>query len=428
MKILHLNYSDSNGGAAKAAKRLHEALLLSHVNTKMLVINKTGLDENTYTPLRNNKIFWRMRKFFIRLSYDYYNPLKKYSDRSKTLYSVSSYSTNNIINTINKLKPDIVHLHWICNEMLDVEALTKIKVPIVWSLHDMWPFTGGCHYDEDCSRYKEICGQCKVLGSNKDKDLSYQVFSRKLKVYKSLKNFNVVGLSSWISKCAEESSLLSHVNLVTLPNPIDTNEFNVVKKKTARELLNLPAEKNLILFGAMSATSDPRKGYLLLKEALRDFDDKNTELVVFGANSSNDLIKISSKINYIGVIHDSITLKLLYNACDVMVVPSRQENLSNAIMESLSCGTPVVAFNIGGNADMIEHKKNGYLAKKDDVHDLFEGIRWVLSSNQDKILSKNARKKILENFDYSIVGTLYLKFYRSLIDRRSRSSTNKSLE
>jgi glycosyltransferase involved in cell wall biosynthesis len=279
---------------------------------------------------------------------------------------------------IKEINPDIVHLHWINGGMIKIEDLAKIDKPIVWSLHDMWAFTGGCHYDEECGRYKEKCVKCKVLGSEKENDLSKKVFKRKEKNYKNL-DLTVVGLSKWLNECSKESTLLKDKKHVNLPNPIDTNIFKPFDKEKSRELWNLPKDKKLVLFGAMNPTGDPRKGFKELSEALKLLEIKDVEFVVFGSSAPKNPPKFKFKTHYVGRLNDDIGLVTLYSAVDVMIVPSLQENLSNAIMESLSCATPVVAFDIGGNSDMIEHKKTGYLVKPFEAQDLANGIEWVLN-------------------------------------------------
>jgi len=180
----------------------------------------------------------------------------------------------------------------------------------------------------------------------------------------------------------------------------------------------LSKDKKLVLFGAVSATSDPRKGFKELSEALRKLKLRDIELVVFGSSKPKDAPDFGFNTHYLGHLHDDVSLVTLYNAVDVTVVPSLQENLSNTIMESLSCGTPVVAFNIGGNSDMIEHKINGYLAKPYDTDDLAKGIEWILSSPNYNELCENARNKVLREFDSKVVVKKYIELYDKIISDR----------
>jgi len=412
MKILIVNAFDNNGGAARAALRLHEALLLENIDSQMLVVTKQSDKKNILTSqIKTSKWF----KLIRYLQSNFLNPVRRYPEKTKTLFSSSFLVGSNIVEAINKINPDIVHLHWVCNEMLAIEDISKIQAPIVWSLHDMWGFTGGCHYDEECGRFVGRCGQCKVLKSTIENDLSRDVFLRKQKTYSKISNMTIVGLSNWLSGCAKESSLFNRRKVVTIPNPIDTNVFKPIDKKVSREIFSLPKDKELILFGAMSATSDPRKGFLLLQEAVNQLQLENIELVIFGSGERENVPSFKFKTHYLGQFYDGASLQVLYNACDVMVVPSVQENLSNTIMESLSCGLPVVAFSIGGNADLIDHKINGYLAEPADTEDLASGLDWVLYAGSYERLCINAREKTLTDFASDVVSRKYIELYSEVL-------------
>lgn len=412
MKILIINTYDIQGGAARAAYRLHRALLDSEIESRMLAQNKTSDD---YTVLGHEtkiqKATAKIRSKLDRL------PVKFYRNKTKTLFSPAWLPLSTTVKKINEINPDIAHLHWIAGGMIKIEDLAKIKAPIVWSLHDMWAFTGGCHYDENCGAYKNSCGNCKVLSSNKNNDLSRKVFKRKQKAFSKIKNLTIVGLSRWLEKCAKESGLLKDKKILNLPNPIDTDQFKPIDKNTARKILNLPNDKKLVLCGAMNISDDPRKGFNKLNEALKKIKGGNIELVVFGNCKSQNLPKSKYKIHCAGYKDDSF-LRILYCACDVTAVPSLQENLSNIIMESLSCATPVVGFNIGGNSDMIEHKRNGYLAKYHDASDLAKGIEQVINCDSYDELCKNARRKILKEFDSKVVAKKYIKLYKKILNQK----------
>jgi len=411
MKVLIVNHSDVIGGAARAAYRLHKALLKEGVNSYMLVQNKASSDPTVISlyDTKIEKFFYLMKPTLDQL------PVKFYKNRIKTLFSPSWIPSRKVIEKIKEINPDIVHLHWVCGGMLRIEDIAKINKPIVWTMHDNWLFTGGCHIMWGCENYKDKCGKCLILNSNLSYDLSRWVWYRKSKTFKKLKNIIIVGLSKWITKKAKESSLLKDKKIITLPNPIDTDIFKPIDKMLARKILNLSLSKKLIGMG--SAYIDPNKGYDLLIESLK-FLKKEIVLVLFGKYDEK-LIKTikESKINvmHLGTFSDDISLAILYSSLDVFIIPSRQETLSNSIMESLACGTPVVAFNIGGNPDMIEHKKNGYLAKPFDVKDLAKGIKWVLEDENYDNLCKFAREIILERFDSKKVAKRYIELYKELL-------------
>ncbi|MBJ7591785.1 glycosyltransferase family 4 protein [Aeromonas veronii] len=410
MKVLIVNTLDIQGGAARAAYRLHKALLAMDVDSHMLVQSKSSDDFTVLGP--ESKLQQGIGK--IRPTLDSL-PILRYKDRTKTLFSPSWLPCSGLVDKINALNPDVVHLHWIAGGMLRIEELTKIKAPIVWSLHDNWAFTGGCHIMWECERYKQSCGTCPRLSSQRDNDLSRKIWLHKQKVFAKLPDMKIIGLSSWLADCAIQSRLFKEHEVVCLPNPIDTQIFSPFDKSQARSLLNLPQDKKLIAFGAMSATSDINKGFKELVQAL-GYLPINYELVVFGSSAPKTPQGFKQKTHYLGRLYDDVSLRVLYSAADVMVVPSLQENLSNAIMESLACGTPVVGFAIGGNGDLIEHHINGYLAKPFDTEDLASGIEWILQQDRAELLSQSARQKVLNDFDSKIVAKKYIDLYDVMLN------------
>lgn len=410
MKILHINTVDNFGGAARAAYRLHRALLDVNVDSQMLVQHKSS-DDYTVVKSAQNKLDKMFN--FVRPTIDDFL-LKNYPDRDKTLFSPAYAPFSNIAKRIDELNPDVVHLHWICGSYFPIEDFLKIKKPLVWSLHDNWAFTGGCHIKWECERYTDYCGKCPRLASEIENDLSRKVFLRKQKIFDQLPNLKIIGLSHWLSECAKKSHLLKSKEIMTLPNVLNTNTYSPVDKDLARTLLSLPINKKLVMFGAMSATSDINKGFDQLLQALNHTPD-DIELVVFGSSQPEQALPFKQRIHYLGHLYDDYSLKLVYSAADVMVVPSLQENLSNAIMESLACQTPVVAFDVGGNQDLILHKKNGYLAKSYDVIDLAKGVNWVLNHENLSQLANNAREHVLDNFSCEKVVPKYIDLYQTML-------------
>jgi glycosyltransferase involved in cell wall biosynthesis len=411
MKILHLNTSDITGGAARAAYRLHRSLLDQGVDSQMLVQSKASDDRTVIGPeSKIGKGMGRIRPTLDQL------PNRLYPRRKQTPYHASWLPFSGIIRKIRAIDPDIVHVHWIAGGYLRIEDLAKIQKPIVWSLHDMWAFTGGCHYDGVCGRYQECCGACPVLGSAKNKDLSQWVFRRKHKQFFKVPNLTVNGLSSWLADCATSSSLFQDRKVVNLPNPIDTQVYAPMPKTPAKQILGLAADKKYVLFGAMNATGDERKGFDELTQALGLMSGNNIELVIFGSSDQENAPSFPFRARYLGRLQDDISLRILYSAADVMVVPSKQENLSNAIMEALACGTPVVGFDIGGTKDMIEHQQNGYLAQSFDPQDLAAGIAFCLDQAVAPGLRDKARSKVVNTFAAQLVANHYLTLYENVLN------------
>lgn len=411
MKILIVNTYDTLGGAARAAYRLHKALLSKEIDSHMLVQSKFSDDftVEAYTKSVFQNVWMKVRTILDTL------PVRFYKNRTKTLFSPSWIGFNNIVNQINAINPDVVHLHWISNGMIKIEDLVRIKAPIVWTLHDNWSFTGGCHIMWECDKYKKNCGTCPRLGSTKEKDLSRSIFNRKRKTYAKLPKMVVVGLSKWITDCTKQSSLLKNHYIVNIPNPIDTNIFKPMDKKQARTLWNLPSDKKLILFGAMSATSDINKGFKELIESLDLLNDQNIEFVIFGSSEPKQKQPFKMKTHYLGHLNDDVSLVSLYSAVDLMVVPSLQETLPQTASEAMACGAPVVAFGHTGLLDIVEHKKTGYLAEPFQKNDLAFGIEWVLNTNNYNYLSINGREKIVNEFESAFIASRYVELYNNII-------------
>ncbi|HSA05965.1 MAG TPA: glycosyltransferase family 4 protein [Candidatus Gastranaerophilales bacterium] len=411
MNILFLNTRDGNGGAAIAAYRLLEGIKnLTGSQIKMLVNNKSTTPyyvEGPETDFKKLKALFR-------------NPAEKlalipYTQREKVIFSSSIVPNYDLFNKIKNINPDILHLHWINSGFLRLEQLLKIKAPIAWTLHDMWAFTGGCHCAGKCLKYLEECNNCPVLNSNNYRDLAYRNFKNKEKIFKNL-DLTIICPSSWLSENAKKSKLLKNINTITIPNGLDINIFKPSEKKVARNILNLPQDKKLLLFGAFNCLIDKNKGLNHLINALTFFKNEEFELVIFGANKPENPLGFDLKTHYMGILKDEITMALLYSACDATIAPSIQESFGQTASESLACATPVIAFEATGLLDIVDHKTSGYLAKPYEAADLAQGIKWALSLSNDeyKIISTNARKKAEENFDIKLVSQKYYDLYKTL--------------
>ena len=283
----------------------------------------------------------------------------------------------------------------------------------------MWAFTGGCHYDAGCGKYKTKCHKCPAIVSGKKCDISYINFVRKQRNYLKNNNLTINGLSHWIADCARSSAILSKKKIVNIPNSINTNVFDPIPKDQAKRLLTLPLNKKHVLFGAINATVDLRKGFTKLIQAFQNLKQNDIELTVFGSNKPVDAPNFPFPTHYLGKLHDDISLRILYSAADVMIVPSLQEAFGQTATEAMACGTPVVSFATTGLLDIVDHKKNGYLAKKYDSFDLGSGIKWVLKDPvRHKNICSNARQKIVDNFDVKVVIPKYIELYNSILNQQ----------
>lgn len=414
MKVIHLSTYDIAGGAARAAYRLHQGLQHINLDSQMLVQGKFSDDKSVISPQTHlEKTLASIGNFLDGI------PLRFYSQRQKTEFS-TQWAPERILLKINQLNPDIINLHWINKSHLQIETIANFNKPIVWTLHDMWAFTGGCHYTQDCNKFVDFCGACPILGSNKNFDLSHSIWQRKHNAWKNI-NLTVVCLSSWMAKCAASSSLFRNRRIEIIPNGIDTYQYKPINRQIVRELLNLPQDKQIILFGAINATSSPRKGFYFLQLALKElckteWQDK-VELVVIGASQPDNQTDFCFKTKYLGKLSDDISIAQIYAAVDVFVAPSIQDNLPNTVMEAMSCGTPCVGFNVGGMPDMIEHQKNGYLAEPFEIQDLAQGIGWVLENKQrHQKLCEYARRKVEQEFSQELQARRYASLYTNILD------------
>ena len=417
MNTLVLSTFDINGGAARAAYRLHLGLQSAGLNSKMMVQYKTSNDKTVLEPSSKlGKWVNRLRPTLDGL------PLQLYPKRNSNIFSCQ-WLPDCIESKLKRLRLDIINLHWNCGGYLSIESLAKLKKPLVWTIHDMWAFTGGCHYSQNCDRYTSSCGSCFQLHSNNTRDLSHWIWQRKAKAWKEL-NLTIVAPSAWLAKCARTSSLFRELQVEVIPNSLDIQKYKPVERGVARKLLNLPQDKQLILFGAVESTSEPRKGFHLLQSSLQKLSQSGwqdiVELVVFGASQPENPVELGFKSHYLGNFSDDLSLVLIYAAADVFVAPSIQDNLPNTIMEAIACGTPCVAFNIGGMSDLIEHKKNGYLAENLEVESLAKGISWVLEdSDRYQRLCHSARTKAEREFSLEIQACRYIELFTKVIDETS---------
>ncbi|MBW4442987.1 MAG: glycosyltransferase family 4 protein [Plectolyngbya sp. WJT66-NPBG17] len=418
MKILLASSRDIDGGAARAAYRLHQGLQQIGASSQMLVQAKTSGDRSILAP--RTQIEQGIAK--ARLTFDAL-PLKRYRNRQSAIFSVQ-WLPETIAAQIARLNPDVVNLHWINDAFIQVESIAKLKRPIVWSMHDMWAFTGGCHYTDECDRYTQSCGSCPQLQSQNIRDLSHSIWQRKSKAWKSA-DLTIVALSQWLADCARSSSLFRDSRIEVIPNGLDTTRYRPINQAFAREALGLPQDKHLALFGAMAATSDRRKGFHLLQPALQSLAQSkwndSLELVVFGADRPQHPPEFGMKVHYLGTFQDDLSLSLLYSAADVFILPSTQENLANTVMEAMACGTPCVTFEIGGMPDLIEHQKTGYLAQPYWVDDLAQGIAWTIEDvDRHRRLSARCREKVEQEFTQSRQAHRYRSLFEDVLQRKRR--------
>jgi len=317
---------------------------------------------------------------------------------------------------------DIIHLHWVNQGYLSLNGLDRILSsgkPVVVTMHDQWYFTGICHYSGDCDKYQSQCNHCPML-KGIGTDLARRVFNRKLAIYQD-KKMTFVGCSRWIADLARQSRLTQGHQVTNVPNAIDTTVFTPMDKLAARKRHNLPIDKKLVLFGAQRIT-DERKGFRYLAEACEYLMKRHSTLsdqlgvVVLGGDAESVKSALPLPVYTVNYLSNENEIAQLYNAVDLFVTPSLQDNLPNTIVEAMSCGTPCVGFNVGGIPEMINHQKDGYVARYCDSEDFANGIAWCLDESHYQSLHEQSRLTALATYSEKVAANRYIDIYRNLLE------------
>jgi glycosyltransferase involved in cell wall biosynthesis len=295
--------------------------------------------------------------------------------------------------------------------MMSIRDVAKIKKPIVWTFHDSWAFCGAEHHQNgmDDNNYTTEYLPNPYAGKN----VNRWVLKRKKRHWKKLK-LQIATPSKWLAASAQQSALFKNTKITAIPNCLNVNLFKPIEKSIVRNILNLDEKKTYIMFG-VCGFSDKVKGGDLLRDILHvyaeKYDTENTELLLFGASFSSDFSDLRLPVRFLGRFSDQSAMSLVYNVADVMLVPSRMDNLPQTATEPAACGVPVVCFNVGGLVDIVAHKQTGYIAKRFDIEDFACGINWVLHETDVTLLSKNARKKAAIAYDEAKCVASYLNLY-----------------
>jgi glycosyltransferase involved in cell wall biosynthesis len=422
MKVTLINTADAGGGAPAACMRLLKALELKQVDVRLQVqdkkTNEPRVDSTGDSAF--GKLKAKFNFFYERLPFIWF----KAKDKSVRFAFSTANAGTDISNQPDVLNADLLHLHWTNGGYLSIKnlkQLLELDKPVVWTLHDMWAFTGGCHYSGECDHFINQCGNCWMLRDAGDSDLSFSGLLRKADLLKAAKNIVFVTCSHWLADVARTSSLLKDFRIETIPNPIDTEIFSAKENTAARSRWGINPKAKIILFGAANIM-DRRKGISYLMDALNDLKNnyagvQDIEIVIFGKNKSFDTSLFPFKVYEVGIINSQADLAELYSLADVFVSPAIEDNLPNTVMEALACATPVVAFNTGGIPDMVEHLQNGYLAEFKSATDFAAGIHYVLGGERGDFLTINARQKVLNTFTNEKVVEQYLAVYQSIVKK-----------
>lgn len=415
--VVHLAQSDSEGGANKAAFRLHSNLLRAGVES-ILHCGRKHLNDPTVVPAHLPGV-----GNFVSDVAAYFNArsLRQYPNRMGTPFSPMRFSYGRL-DTRLLSRADVVCLHWIAGGFLSAGKLQAIKKPMVWRLSDIWPFSGGCHYPGTCVGFERACGSCPQLGSKSDDDLSSSGIRLREDGYRNL-DLTVVAPSRWIADLARRSHLFGGMRIEHIPTGADLTVFYPRDRLAARARLNLPAGGHFVVFGALGATTDPRKGYAQLRialEKLAALSNHQLTLVTFGSDETNRAAQISRfPVCHLGRIDNQDTLANVYSAADVLVAPFLEDNLPNVVLEAIACGTPVAGFAAGGIPDAVEHESHGYLAPTGDSEGLARGIAYILDRLEDGHMRSNAGAFARRNFDLLKCGERYVELFREVAESRA---------
>lgn len=407
LKVVHFVAGDLSGGAARGAHWLHIAQRKIGIDSKILTDGyQSGDDESIISLIKTPT-----QRFKHRLwSWFGNSPVYLYRQRKPWIFN-TGFAGLDVTRHSAYQEADLIHLHWI-NGLVNMRTLKKFTKPIVWTIRDMWPLTGGCHYSMGCDRYEIGCGKCPQLGSQFQYDLTRIVLQAKRQSLP--KKTVVVGISRWLSECAKESRAFEGFQVETIMNNVDTSKFEPVDKNVAREVLGLPRDKKIILAGSHSI-HDFYKGFDLLVGALRVLGRDDYHLVKFGKDSG--IAFNSTRCTNLGFLSDAIALRLAYSAADVFVGPSRIDAFGKTLAEAMACGTPVVCFDATGPKEVVEHKVTGFKAVAFEPASLAEGINWVLNQSDvgTRLISQSSRERVLRLFDSIVIAREYEALYERML-------------
>jgi glycosyltransferase involved in cell wall biosynthesis len=416
MKVAHVSYADARGGAAIGARRSHEAML-SKLDSTLFVVKKYSTDPSVIQlddPLGDREFATRLDRF---LAQRFQSPNKIF--RSYNLVNTGTF------NRINDYSPDIVQLHWIGQNTLGINELPLIRAPIVWKLPDMWPFCGSEHYCRLDNDRRHIEGY-STFNRKFDEggwDVDRLIWRIKQKAWQRL-NITLVAPSRWLADEARKSKIFREKRVIHINNPINTVRFKILNKTELQKKYNLDPEKVTIIYGAMNAEEDIRKGYADILELIPRLGllSKETpiQILIFGSNNTEQICKYGINIHKQKQINDSKTLIELYNTADILLFPTRQDNSPNIVKEASCCGVITVAYRIGGLPDLVTHLKTGYLAEPFSVDDLYQGIIWALR-NKHKKLHQEVADQARKRHDPDLISEKYLNLYQALIAQPKNS-------
>jgi glycosyltransferase involved in cell wall biosynthesis len=421
VKILHLNTYDMRGGAARAAYRLHSGLRQTGHDSTLLVAHRSSGDPSVKRFSPPLDFSHRVRRLWRRKAIA--RELGRYQQSRLPGSIFTSDRSEHQADVLSQLpKVDIINLHWIAT-FIDYTPFfvpTIQHTPIVWTLHDMSAFTGGCHLDQGCGKFTDQCGTCPILGSSLEHDLTRQIWRRKQAIFSQLppERFHIVTPGRWLGQEAGRSALLKRFSRTVIPNGLDTEDFAPRDQRFSRDVLGIPQDAQVILFVA-EQSDEPHKGFNFLVDALRELPDQDNLLLLSLGRISPELPANLKNIHLGHISGSDRLLSLVYSAADVFAIPSLQDNLPNTVMEALACGTPVVGFAIGGIPDMVRPGITGQLAPARDVPALRAALVELLQSpDLHSGYAERCRQIAVEEYSLDRQVQNYLALYQNLCQTR----------
>lgn len=408
MNVLHLQYSSSSSGNYTIT--LHNLMTANGIDSSVLSLFCNFQPED-------RKIHWLGKISRLKAQVD--TKIQDYLNRNNNQeYGSFSFPVvgTDVSSHFLVQEADVIYVHWVLNGFLNIKGLgsiAKLGKPVIFVLHDMWTFTGGCHHSFSCEKFMVACENCQVLPKSRFFDRANFLFNKKKRFFKKFKNLFFIAPSHWMEMQAKNSSLLRGKTIYTIYNSV-SKTFRKLDNLSLRKTLQISNDTKIIGFGA-NYVSSPYKGFNYLSKALKLLGDLdfaiNIEILVFGGNVASELLEeVPFKIHYTGFLDSESKICEAYNAMDVFVVSSIADNLPTTVLESLKCGTAVVGFNTGGIPEMISHKENGYLAEARDVNDLLKGIRFCIENNLSGYLK--------DEFDHEEIMSKHFQLFDAILDCR----------
>jgi glycosyltransferase involved in cell wall biosynthesis len=419
MRIVHLNKLDIQGGAARAAYRLHKGLQRIGHESSMIVAARTS-DDPTVIPVNRpsdlvNRVRRGLRQYRIEKRFTYYQKSRPPG------YELFSEDTSDYGPQLLDQIPDtdVINLHWVPGFLDYKSFFSRISrgIPLVWTLHDMNAFTGGCHYDLGCGRYLEQCGACPQLGSRHNKDLSRRTWMRKHSIFSRIEahRLRFVTPSKWLAAEVRRSPLLAKFEVTVIPYGLDLQDFSPRDKAQARYLLGLPPDAKVVLFVA-ERTDSPRKGFSVLAQVLNECTSNIKKLVLVSVGQAKPDGTLKAPSMHLGALSNDRFLSIAYSAADIFVIPSLQDNLPNTVMEAMACGVPVVGFGVGGIPDMIRQGKTGLVVDAGDMKAMANAIIHIVNGTEIcRSMGVSARETAVKEYSFEMQAGRYADLYSKVL-------------